>query len=165
MMLRLAAVSFFIWYVSPSNPPRPVTDADQHRSRGSSQRRSRVPSPSTVVDNPDHKHVEASSVMHDCSNTNLLLVERMRSQMRYRLLRPGRSVLLIPSDEAQQLTLPTAAVTIPCGCPSVVINPKTVTVCPTTTPCYQCYTGWGTFFVTETCSSTRRAAAAPTPTS
>ncbi|KAK0639924.1 hypothetical protein B0T16DRAFT_432486 [Cercophora newfieldiana] len=55
------------------------------------------------------------------------------------------------------------AVTIPCGCTSVAIHPTTITVCPTTTPCYQCYTGWGTFFVTQSCPSTG-SAVAPTPT-
>ncbi|KAK0717685.1 hypothetical protein B0T26DRAFT_302153 [Lasiosphaeria miniovina] len=55
-----------------------------------------------------------------------------------------------------------AAVTIPCGCPRVDIQPTTVTVCPTQTPCYQCYTGWGTFLVTQTCPQT---ASLPTHTS
>ncbi|KAK0622640.1 hypothetical protein B0T14DRAFT_514190 [Immersiella caudata] len=57
-----------------------------------------------------------------------------------------------------------AAVTIPCGCSKVAISPTTITVCPTKTPCYQCYTGWGTFFVTETCAPTSVVLAAATPT-
>ncbi|KAK4450952.1 hypothetical protein QBC34DRAFT_459338 [Podospora aff. communis PSN243] len=57
-----------------------------------------------------------------------------------------------------------AAVTISCGCSRVAISPTTITVCPTKTPCYQCYTGWGTFFVTETCPPTSAVVAAATPT-
>ncbi|KAK4238979.1 hypothetical protein C8A03DRAFT_14595, partial [Achaetomium macrosporum] len=46
-----------------------------------------------------------------------------------------------------------APVTISCGCPTVVIETQTVTVCPTATPCQQCTTGWGTFLHTEPCST------------
>ncbi|KAK0630926.1 hypothetical protein B0T17DRAFT_235117 [Bombardia bombarda] len=47
-----------------------------------------------------------------------------------------------------------APVTISCGCPSVEITPTTITTCPTKTPCYQCYTGWGTFKETQSCPPT-----------
>ncbi|EAQ91564.1 predicted protein [Chaetomium globosum CBS 148.51] len=46
-----------------------------------------------------------------------------------------------------------APATISCGCPRVFIETQTVTVCPTQTPCQQCYTGWGTFLYTEPCGS------------
>ncbi|KAK4464037.1 hypothetical protein QBC42DRAFT_140330, partial [Cladorrhinum samala] len=46
-----------------------------------------------------------------------------------------------------------AAVTKSCNCPRVAIETVTTTVCATRAPCYQCYTGWGTFVVTETCTS------------
>ncbi|KAK4201946.1 hypothetical protein QBC40DRAFT_48386 [Triangularia verruculosa] len=44
-----------------------------------------------------------------------------------------------------------AAVTRSCGCSKIEIHTVTTTVCPTRTPCYQCYTGWGTFFVDLPC--------------
>ncbi|KAK3368757.1 hypothetical protein B0H63DRAFT_515285 [Podospora didyma] len=47
-----------------------------------------------------------------------------------------------------------AAVTVPCGCSSLEIRTATITICPTRTPCYQCYTGWGTFRETATCPPT-----------
>ncbi|KAK0711943.1 hypothetical protein B0H67DRAFT_472276, partial [Lasiosphaeris hirsuta] len=47
-----------------------------------------------------------------------------------------------------------AAVTVPCGCSRVAIQTTTITACPTKTPCYQCYTGWGTFFETASCEAT-----------
>ncbi|KAK3295349.1 uncharacterized protein B0H64DRAFT_395076 [Chaetomium fimeti] len=46
-----------------------------------------------------------------------------------------------------------APATISCGCPRVFIETQTVTVCPTHTPCQQCYTGWGTFLYTEACAT------------
>ncbi|KAK4160649.1 hypothetical protein QBC43DRAFT_219407 [Cladorrhinum sp. PSN259] len=46
-----------------------------------------------------------------------------------------------------------AGVTKSCGCPSVAIETVTTTVCPTSTPCYQCYTGWGTFVYTQPCTT------------
>jgi hypothetical protein len=47
----------------------------------------------------------------------------------------------------------TAPATISCGCPTVFIETQTVTVCASTTPCQQCYTGWGTFLYTEPCAT------------
>ncbi|KAK4667903.1 uncharacterized protein QC764_0110940 [Podospora pseudoanserina] len=44
-----------------------------------------------------------------------------------------------------------AAATRSCGCSRVEIETVTTTVCPTRTPCYQCYTGWGTFFYDLPC--------------
>ncbi|KAL1871564.1 hypothetical protein VTK73DRAFT_2028 [Phialemonium thermophilum] len=46
-----------------------------------------------------------------------------------------------------------AFVTLPCGCPSVRVQPTTTTLCPTQTGCIQCTTGWGIATVTETCPS------------
>ncbi|KAK3681593.1 hypothetical protein B0T22DRAFT_472516 [Podospora appendiculata] len=46
-----------------------------------------------------------------------------------------------------------APVTVSCGCSRAPVEPTTVTVCPTKTPCYQCYTGWGTFLYTQSCTS------------
>ncbi|KAK1833540.1 hypothetical protein QBC39DRAFT_345454 [Podospora conica] len=46
-----------------------------------------------------------------------------------------------------------AVVMKPCGCSRVEIQTRTTSVCPTKTPCWQCHTGWGGFFVTESCST------------
>ncbi|KAK4155751.1 hypothetical protein C8A00DRAFT_13238, partial [Chaetomidium leptoderma] len=46
-----------------------------------------------------------------------------------------------------------APATISCGCPIVFIETQTVTMCPTKTPCQQCYTGWGTFLYTDSCAT------------
>ncbi|KAK0666523.1 hypothetical protein QBC41DRAFT_348701 [Cercophora samala] len=53
-----------------------------------------------------------------------------------------------------------AAVTKSCGCSRIEIETVTTTVCPTRTPCYQCYTGWGTFFDYLPCPTS-----VPVPTS
>ncbi|KAL1839397.1 hypothetical protein VTJ49DRAFT_1528 [Mycothermus thermophilus] len=57
-----------------------------------------------------------------------------------------------------------APATVSCGCPTVWIETQYTTVCPTTTPCQQCYTGWGTFIVTESCGATSTSAALAAPT-
>ncbi|KAJ4397767.1 hypothetical protein N0V93_002004 [Gnomoniopsis smithogilvyi] len=43
-----------------------------------------------------------------------------------------------------------AAVVIPCGCTTAVVEPTTTTVCPTTTACVQFNTGWGIAAIPET---------------
>ncbi|KAK0738745.1 hypothetical protein B0T18DRAFT_376660 [Schizothecium vesticola] len=52
-----------------------------------------------------------------------------------------------------------AAVVKSCGCSRVEIQTRTTSMCPTKTPCWQCHTGWGTFFITESCSTTATATA------
>ncbi|KAL2123508.1 hypothetical protein VTJ04DRAFT_3963 [Mycothermus thermophilus] len=54
--------------------------------------------------------------------------------------------------------------TISCGCPTVFIETQYTTVCPTTSPCYQCHSAWGTFLYTEPCSTTTPTAAPAVPT-
>ncbi|KAK1768184.1 hypothetical protein QBC33DRAFT_47041 [Phialemonium atrogriseum] len=44
-----------------------------------------------------------------------------------------------------------AAVTLPCGCRSVKVQPATTTICPTSAGCIQCTTGWGIVTITESC--------------
>ncbi|KAL0472829.1 hypothetical protein QR685DRAFT_568989 [Neurospora intermedia] len=47
-----------------------------------------------------------------------------------------------------------AALTQSCGCSSVPVVTTTVTLCPTSTPCQQCTTGWGIFTYTQSCEAT-----------
>ncbi|KAK4108122.1 hypothetical protein N656DRAFT_848963 [Canariomyces notabilis] len=65
---------------------------------------------------------------------------------------------------SSQFCIIDAPATISCGCPTVFIETQTVTVCPTKSPCWNCHTGWGTFLVTETCTSTATTAAVAVPT-
>ncbi|KAK3937537.1 hypothetical protein QBC46DRAFT_392471 [Diplogelasinospora grovesii] len=56
-----------------------------------------------------------------------------------------------------QFCIVDAAVTVPCGCPSVSIQPSTTTICASATGCIECTTGWGFFTVSESGCTTATA--------